>query len=161
MREALFALDPDVPIYQLGSMQDHVSQSLEVPRSAAKFLIVFGMLALLLAGLGLYSVVAFLAAQKRAEMGIRMALGATRSGVIFLFMRRTMAVVGVGLLLGLGLAAALTPVLRSLLFDVTAIDPLTYAIVTLLLVSIAALATYLPARRAARVDPLRSIRSGT
>ncbi len=161
MREALFALDPDVPIYQLGSMQDHVSQSLEVPRSAAKFLIVFGMLALLLAGLGLYSVVAFLAAQKRAEMGIRMALGATRSGVIFLFMRRTMAVVGVGLLLGLGLAAALTPGLRSLLFDVTAIDPLTYAIVTLLMVSIAALATYLPARRAARVDPLRSIRSGT
>ena len=119
------------------------------------------MLALLSAGLGLYSVVAFLAAQKRAEMGIRMALGATRSGVIFLFMRRTMAVVGVGLLLGLGLAAALTPVLRSLLFDVTAIDPLTYAIVTLLMVSIAALATYLPARRAARVDPLRSIRSGT
>ena len=161
MREALFALDPDVPIYQLGSMPDHVAQSLEVPRSAAKFLVVFGMLALLLAGLGLYSVVAFLAAQKQAEMGIRMALGATRWGVILLFMRKTMSVVLAGLILGLGLAALLTPVLRSLLFNVPAIDPLTYGVVTVVLVAIAALATYLPARRASRVDPLRSIRTGS
>jgi ABC-type antimicrobial peptide transport system permease subunit len=112
-----------------------------------------------LAAIGVYGVMAFLVAQGTREIGIRMALGATERAVLGLVMRQGMTVATLGVAIGLGGAFVLTRSMRGLLFGVGGTDPLTFAAVALLLGSIALVATYLPARRAARIDPMVSLRS--
>ena len=158
MRADLRELDPNVPIYQAGTMSDHVSISLVLPRTAAAVLALFGGLALLLASLGLYAVVAFSVARRTAEMGIRMALGASRASVVTLMLKETLAVVGSGLVVGAAFSLLAAPLLESLLFGVSAADPMTFVMMALMLLGVATLASYLPARRAAAADPVRTLR---
>ena len=158
MRRELRTIDSDVPVYQAGTMSNHVAQALALPRAAAGMLAVFGALALLLASLGLYAVVAFVVSRRSAEMGIRIALGASGGMVFGMVVREMMVVVGVGVLVGLGLSFLATPVLESMLFNIAPSDPLTFGTVAALLALVALLATWLPARRAARVDPMTALR---
>jgi predicted permease len=159
MRRELRAVDTDVPVYQAGTISDHISQSLALPRAAAGMLGVFGGLALLLASLGLYAVVAFVVSRRSAEMGIRIALGASGARVFGLVIREMMTVVGMGVMIGLAMSWFATPLLESVLFNITPTDPLTFALVAALLGCVALLATWLPARRAAHVDPISAMRS--
>src|SRR5262249_31575294 len=118
----------------------------------------FAGVALLLAAIGLYGVLAYIVTQRTREIGIRSALGAQRADVIGLVLRQGMTLAGVGLLLGLVVAFALTRLIRALLFDVTPTDPLTFVVIPLLLAAVALLACWLPARRAGKVDPIEALR---
>jgi ABC-type antimicrobial peptide transport system permease subunit len=114
--------------------------------------------ALLLGAVGIYGVSAYVVAQRNREIGIRMALGAQRADVRGMVLSQGMVLVGVGLLIGLTVAAGVTRVMSALLFGVSAIDPLTYAVVALALAAVAVLANWLPAARATRVDPVEALR---
>jgi predicted permease len=160
MRTELREIDAEVPVYQAGTMDDHVSAALALPRAAAGMLGLFGGLALLLASLGLYAVVSFAVSRRTTEIGIRIALGANGGTVVGMLVKEMMVVVGAGVLLGLGLSFLAAPVLESLLFNVPTNDPATFAGVAVFLVLVAALAAYLPARRAANTDPMKALRFG-
>jgi len=159
MRQELRSIDADVPVYQAGTMTDHISHALAIPRAAASMLAVFGALALMLASLGLYAVVAFVVSQRSTEMGIRVALGASGSRVFAMVVREMMTVVGIGAIVGLGLSFVSAPVLESQLFNVGPTDPTTLALVVGLLLLVAFVATCLPALRAARADPMSAMRT--
>jgi predicted permease len=158
MRQELRTIDSDVPVYQAGTMDDHVSAALALPRTAAGTLGLFGGLALLLAAMGLYAVVAFAVSRRTTEIGIRMALGASGSRVVATIAKDTLVVVGAGVVLGLVLSFMAAPVLESLLFNVPTTDLVTLAIVALFMALVAGFAAYLPARRAAHTDPMRALR---
>jgi ABC-type antimicrobial peptide transport system permease subunit len=158
MRQELRTIDADVPVYQAGTMDDHVSAALAAPRTAAGMLGLFGGLALLLASMGLYAVVAFAVSRRTTEIGIRMALGASGRSVVATIAKDTLLVVGAGVALGVVLSFMAAPVLESLLFNVPATDPATYVVVALFMGLVAAVAAYLPARRAAHTDPMRALR---
>jgi len=158
MRAELRDIDAEVPVYQAGTMDDHVSSALALPRAAASMLGLFGGLALLLASLGLYAVVTFAVSRRTAEIGVRIALGASGAAVIGMLVKEMMVVVGAGVVLGLGLSFLAAPVLESLLFNVPANDPVTFAGVAVFLALVAAIASYLPARRAANTDPMKALR---
>jgi macrolide transport system ATP-binding/permease protein len=156
-REAL-ALNPELPILELKTMREHLSLMLTPPRLAAAALGVFGTLAVLLASLGLYAVVAFSVVRRTKEIGIRVALGATRRQIMRLVVSEGMALVAVGIAVGFVLAAVATRPLGAYLYGLNSFDPVTFASVAALLAGTALLANYLPARRALRVDPLKAIR---
>ena len=159
VRREVRALDPDLPIYNVRTMAQRVDESLARRRFSMLLLTLFAGLALGLAAIGIYGVIAYLVAQGTRELGIRMALGATPRGVLLLIMRHGLRVTLVGLGAGLAGAFALTRFMRNLLFGIDAADPATFATVSLLLTAIALAASYFPARRAARIDPMVSLRS--
>jgi putative ABC transport system permease protein len=128
------------------------------PRLAAGMATAFGLLALLLATTGLYSVMTYAVSQRTREIGIRMALGAQTGEVLRMVIWRGIMLALGGMAIGLAAALALTRAMKNLLFNVSATDPVTFALITLLLVSVALIASYIPARRATKVDPLQSIR---
>ena len=156
---AVRELDPDLPIYNLRTMSDRVGESLAQKRFATLLLSVFAAVALGLAALGIYGVIAYLVSQGTRELGIRMALGATPRGILLLIVRQGMTVALAGLAIGLAGAFVLTRFMRSLLFGVGASDPVTFVAIALVLAAVALAASYLPARRAARIDPVVSLRS--
>jgi predicted permease len=158
IRREIRDLDPDLPVYDVRTMADRVSESLARRRFAMLLLSIFAGLASGLAVVGIYGVMAFLVAQGMKEMGIRMALGATPRGIGLLVLRRGLVLAAAGLALGVAGAFVLTRLMRSLLFGVGSADPLTYALVSALVVTTAVAACSLPARRAARLDPMRSLR---
>ena len=139
-------------------MVEHLGESLFLVRVGAGMLAVFGVFALFMAGLGLYAVVSFAVAQRTAEVGIRMALGARRSQVIGMVLSEVMSVVGVGAVIGLGLAWAATRGLGGLLYGVSTTDPVTFVGVVVVLGTVAFLATLVPARRAAKANPVTALR---
>ena len=139
-------------------MREHLSLMLTPPRLAAALLGICGTIAVLLASLGLYAVVAFTVARRTREIGIRVALGATRRQVVRLVVTEGMTLVAVGVLTGFVLAAAVTRPLGAYLYGLDGFDPITFASVAAILAGTALVANYLPARRAARVDPLKAIR---
>ncbi|MGH9935163.1 MAG: FtsX-like permease family protein, partial [Blastocatellia bacterium] len=151
-------MDPAVPVVQLREMDAVFAESIRRPRLLAELVGVFAGLALLLAIIGVYGVLSYMVAQRRREIGVRLALGAQRRDVVGLVMRETMLLVVIGLIIGLGAALASTNLIASLLYGLTPYDPLTIALASLLLLAVAALAGYLPARRAARVDPMVALR---
>jgi putative ABC transport system permease protein len=160
LRNAVREIDPALPIYDVMTMNERLSLSNSVAERRFNMLLLggFAALALLLAGLGVYGVISYVVTQRTREIGIRMALGAQSADVARLFIKQGMALVMLGVALGLVGAFALTRVMRSLLFNVSANDPMTFVCVALLLSLIALAACYLPARRAARIDPLASLR---
>jgi predicted permease len=158
LRNAVREIDPALPVYDVMTMDERISNSVSARRFNLLLLGGFAALALLLAGAGVYGVISYVVAQRTHEIGIRMALGAQSADVMRLFIKQGMALVMLGVALGSAGAFALTRVMKSLLFDVSANDPVTFASVALLLSSIALAACYLPARRAARIDPLASLR---
>jgi predicted permease len=159
LRNAISEIDPAVPIYELQTMNERVSNSVAARRFNLFLLGGFAALALSLAGVGVYGVISYLVTQRTHEIGIRLALGAQSGDVVRLFIKQGMALVLLGVGSGLLGAFALTRVMNSLLFNVSASDPLTFAGVALTLSLIALLACYVPARRAAKVDSLIALRA--
>ena len=158
IREQVRLLDPDVPITSVYTMDDLMSRSLSGPRFSLWLLAAFAVLGLLLAAIGIYGVMVTAVAQRTHEIGLRMALGAQRRDVLLLVIRQGMFPVLIGVVAGLGAAVALTRLMSTLLFEVSATDPLTLAVITALLTIVALLACYIPARRATKVDPLVALR---
>src|SRR6201993_3490477 len=154
LRREVQALDKDQPIYNVRTMDDVVMNSLGTRRVSMPLFAVFACAALLLAAIGIYGVMAYSVAQRTHEIGIRMALGAQRSDVLGLVVRQGMTLSVIGVAVGLAGAFALTRLIANLLFNVRPDDPTTYLAISLLLGAVAFLACYLPARRAAKLDPV-------
>ena len=150
--------DPDVFVSQMEPMQTLISQTLAQPRFNMLLLGVFAGVAMLLAAIGIYGVIAYSVTQRTREIGIRMALGAQRTDMLGMMLRQSLTVVAIGLTIGLISAVGVTRLLRSLLYGVGANDVLTYAAAVLLLAAAAFLASYIPARRAMKVDPMVALR---
>ena len=151
-------MDPDLPVYNVRTMAARVGDSLARRRFATLLLTLFAALALALSTLGVYGVTAYSVSQGTREIGIRIALGATPRGVLLLVLRNGVTLALLGVAIGLVSSLALARFMRRLLFEIDAVDPGTFAAVAALLATVAILATLLPARRAARVDPLESLR---
>ena len=158
IRNAVREVDPSLPVYDLSSMNEVVSKSMVQPRFLALLLATFSAIALFLAAIGIYGVMAYSVAQRTQEIGVRMALGARPLHVLQLVFRQSLVMLLIGVVIGLAGAFALTRLMTTLLFEVTATDPLTYVSVIALLTVVALLACYIPARRAAKVDPLIALR---
>ena len=158
LRREVQALDKDLPIYGVKTLDDHVTATLTPQRVLAHLISGFGMLALLLAAIGMYGLLAHIVSERTSEIGLRMALGATRADVVRLFVTRGMKLALSGVALGVAAAAGLTPLIKSLLFGVSPLDPLTLTMVLLLLILTALMACYVPARRAATADPKAALR---
>ena len=159
LRATVATMDASVPVHQVTTMDGLVERSLARDRFIAGLLGAFAGLSLLLAGVGIYGVFAGDVAQRRKEIGIRVALGAPSSGVIALVIRRAVARAAVGVALGLGVALIAARSIRSLLYGVGSADPASFGGVAVLLVLVALAATIVPALRAARVSPLVAIRT--
>ena len=159
IQAAIWSIDDAVPISNVVSMQQVVDSSLANARFFTLLLCVFGALALVLGGLGIYGVGAYAVSRRTREIGVRMALGARRRAMLRSVLARELAPVSLGILLGVTGALVTTKVLASSLFGVTATDPVTFIIVVAVLAAVSVAASYLPARRAARVDPIIALRS--
>jgi len=158
VRAELDQLDKDLPIENARAMTQLVESSVAQRKLSVRLLSGFAGVALLLAAIGLYGVLAYTVTQRAREIGIRTALGAQRADVIGLVLRQGMTLAGLGILVGVAGAFALTRFIRSMLFGVTPTDPLTFTGIPGLLTTIALLACWLPARRAANVDPMEALR---
>jgi len=152
------ALDPDLPLTGLATVQKTISDSLWAPRAGASLLGLFGLLALVLAAVGMYSVMSYSVSQRQREIGIRMALGASRADVLRMVMGRGMTVVSIGLGVGLALATALSRLAGNLLVGINPWDAVSFGGAALVLVIVAVLANFFPTRRAAGVDPTVALR---
>lgn len=158
MRSEVAAIDRDQPVSSLIAMDQRISDSV-APRRFNMFILgLFAALALVLAAIGIYGIMAFAVVQRTHEIGVRMALGASTSDVLKLVVRNGFKLAALGIVVGLLAAFAATRVLSSLLYDVSATDPLIFVIDAVLLAVAALLACYIPARRATKVDPLVALR---
>jgi putative ABC transport system permease protein len=159
VRDLVRSIDSDQPISGIKSMDDVVKASMGQRRVSMMLLTLFAGFALLIACIGLYGITAYAVTQRTREIGVRMALGAETGSVIRLVLGGSMRLAAAGAILGLLAAMAITRVLRSMLYGVGAADPLTFAAVALLVTIIAMVASYVPARRALRVDPADALRA--
>ena len=159
LRRSVTAIDANLPVFEVRTMEERLFESVAQPRFRTVLLGVFAALALLMAVVGLYAVMAVSVAQRTHELGIRIALGAQRRDVIGLVLRQGIKLVSLGIVIGLAGAWALTRVLATLLYEVKPTDPLTFVTVPVLLIAVAILACWLPARQAASVDPLTALRN--
>jgi putative ABC transport system permease protein len=159
VRAAVWSVDPDQPVWKLRSMASLVLRDVATPKFTMALTVAFALLALLLAAVGVYGVMAYAVARRTREVGICMALGARETQVVWMVLRRGLTVIAVATVLGLAASLVAGPLLRHQLFGVTASDPATFAAAALVLALVALLACYLPARRAAKVDPVVALRS--
>jgi predicted permease len=158
VRYKMRQLDPSVPLFDIRTIDEQVDRSLRNERLVASLSTVFGALATLLATIGLYGVMAYTVARRTREIGIRMALGAQQSNVIWIVMREVLILIGAGVLVGLPLSIALSGLVRNQLFGLAPHDPPTIVSSTLALIAVASFAGFFPALRASRVDPTRALR---
>jgi putative ABC transport system permease protein len=158
VRTAIATVDPDVALYDVRTMKQQVDDSVAQPRLRSALLALFSFVALILASLGIYGVIACSVAERKREIGIRIALGALPSEMRSMVLGQGLKLTAIGLALGLAGAAAATRLIEGFLFGVSSGDPLTYAGTCAVFVAVALLASYLPARRAMRVDPMTALR---
>jgi putative ABC transport system permease protein len=160
VRTVVHEVDKDRPLWNLTTMDQVISESIARPRFNTLLILVFAVLALLLALMGIYGVFSYAVARRTQEIGIRIALGASGHGVVRLVVRQGLVVAIVGVVAGGAGAFALTSLLSSMLFGVTATDPLTFGLCAIVMVLVAVAATWIPATRASRVDPMNALRRG-
>jgi len=158
LRNQLERLDPTLPLYNIETLSEHMSVPLFPFRVAAIVLGSFGVLAIVLAAIGIYGVMSFVVAGRTREIGVRIALGASRRDVLLLIVRQGMTLAVIGLGIGLLISFGVSRLLAKLLYGVSAADPIAFVAVCLLLATVAGLACYIPARRATKVDPLVALR---
>ncbi|HLY18512.1 MAG TPA: ABC transporter permease [Bryobacteraceae bacterium] len=160
VRREMRAVDPRLPVLSLKTMRDHLDASFDlwIVRTGARMLTIFGIVALVLAVIGLYGVKAYMVAQRTRELGIRMALGADSADTLKLILGEGLSVSLVGIAAGMVLALGLGRVLAGILYEVSAFDPVVYTAAPVILATVSLAACYLPARRAARVDPMIALR---
>ena len=158
VHDEVAALDPQIPMFDAKTLEEHVGISLFLQRMAATLLSIFGLLALSLAAIGLYGVMAYSVSQRTRELGIRVSVGAERRDIFKLILVQGLAISVVGLLAGLVAALAVTRLTANLLYGVSATDPVTFIVIGLLLLCITLLACYFPARRATKIDPMIALR---
>ncbi len=159
LRSAVEKLDPLVPVTRVRSLNEVVAASVSAPRSLAILLLSFGALALLIGGVGVYSLMAYVVSWRTREIGIRLALGAMRWEIVSDIVKQSLFLVAAGSVAGLVTAALLTRFLRSFLFGISALDPLTFCTVPLMTLLLAMFAAMIPARRAASIDPMETLRN--
>jgi len=158
IRHEIQSIDPGLPVFSVSSMDDVLDRSLASRRFSADLVGGFAGLAVFLASIGIYGLLAYMVGQRSREIGIRMALGARREDILRMFLRKGVALAGVGIIAGLVFSASTASMMASLLYGVRPHDPAVFLIVPLLLLAVAALASYLPARRATKVDPMFALR---
>jgi predicted permease len=158
VRQQVWGINANIPVVDVMSMDQRLANSLAPRRFQMRLFGLFAAVALIIAMVGIYGVISYAVSQRTHEIGIRMALGAQASDVLRMVVWRGMSLALIGVALGLAAALALTRVLKNLLFEVSATDPATFAIIALLLIIIALIASYIPARRATKVDPLQALR---
>jgi hypothetical protein len=159
VQQAVWSVNASLPLASVNTMQEIYSQSLARTSFTLVMLATAGAMALAISLIGIYGVVSYAVSQRTREMGIRLALGAQKAALRWMFVRSALVLTGVGVVIGLGAAAALVRVMKTLLFGISPLDPLTFLAVPLILATAAGLASYLPARRAAGVDPVEALRA--
>ena len=158
VRAAVGEIDKAVPIYQVQSLGDYLSRSEAQPRFQAVLLTCFAGVALLLSAIGLYGLLSYIVAQRTFEIGLRMAIGAQREDVLRMILNRGLKLAGLGLIAGFAASALLTGLLTHMLYKVKPLDPVTFSVVGLVLIAVSALASFPPAWRASRLDPMKTLR---
>jgi ABC-type antimicrobial peptide transport system permease subunit len=158
IRREIQSIDPGLPISNVLSMNDVLDRSLASRRFSADLVGGFAGLAVLLASIGIYGLLAYMVGQRSREIGIRMALGARRDDILRMFLRKGVALAGVGIVVGVVFSASTASLMAGLLYGVRSHDPAVFLIVPLLLLAVAVLASYLPARRATKVNPMIALR---
>jgi predicted permease len=159
MQQAVWSVNSNLPVAEISTMQDIYGDSMARTSFTLVMLAIAGTMALALGILGIYGVISYAVSQRRREIGIRMALGAKKSELVWMFVRSALVLTGVGTVVGIGAAAGLMRLMSTLLFGISPLDPITFTAVPVALVAAAALASYLPARRTAAVDPVEALRS--
>ncbi len=157
-KKAIWSVDPDMPIYRVQTMEDVVAQATSAPRLTLFLLGAFAAVAVALAGLGIFGVVAYIVSLRRHEIGVRKALGARDADVVRHVLGAGLATTGVGVLIGLAGTFAMTRLIANMLYGVAPHDPQILTGVTLLLILVSVAASWLPARRASRIDPIVVLR---
>ena len=158
MRKIVADFDKDLPVYQIMSMEQVLADSISGARFYLQLLGIFAAMALIMAAIGIYGVISYGVSERTQEVGIRMALGAQRGDVLQLIVRRGLLLTMVGIGIGAATAMSLTRVIARLLFGIAPTDPFTFTAVSLLLAAVAGAASYIPAWKAARLDPLKALR---
>ncbi|HJX81429.1 MAG TPA: FtsX-like permease family protein, partial [Candidatus Udaeobacter sp.] len=158
VREQVQSVDSTLPVYGTQTLNETVSASLAQRRFSLEMVGLFALTALLLAGLGIYGLISYLVSERMHEIGIRLALGASRSNILRMVLRQGLGLAIVGAAVGIVCALIVSHLMASLLYGVRPTDPLTFACVALLLIGVALLACYIPARCATRVDPIQALR---
>jgi len=159
VRNAIWSVDKDQTVADIDTMDHIVAEAVARQRFSMLLLGLFAALALLLASIGIYGVMSYSVAQRTREIGIRIALGARRIDVLQMTVKQALKLVGVGMMIGLAAAILLTRVLASLLFGISATDPITFIGISVVLLAVAILASYVPALRATKVDPITALRA--
>jgi predicted permease len=159
LRHAVASVDSLVPVTRVRTLDDLVSNSVAAPRALAVLLLGFGGLAIVIGAIGVYSLISYIVSWRTREIGLRLALGAQRWNIVMVVVRESLFLAAVGCVAGLAGAVAMSRVLHSFLFEVSALDPLTYSLVPLLMTMVALVAAWVPARRAAGVDPMEALRT--
>jgi putative ABC transport system permease protein len=158
LRSALQGIDRNLPLGHIRTMDELLSSSVAEPRFRMLLLVIFAAMALILAAIGIFGVMAYVVSRRTQEIGVRMALGASRGKVLGMVLNEGLRVVLLGVVIGIGAALGLTRLIKSWLFLVRPADPMTFVGVSLMVIAVAALACYIPARRATRVDPMVALR---
>src|SRR5450432_839259 len=159
LRQSIQSIDPGITLAQIGTMEQALAQSVSQPRFDTMLLALFAGIALLLAAIGIYGLIAYAVAQRTHEIGVRVALGAAQADVIRMVVLEGASLAAIGIVLGIGGALALTRLLKTMLFGIGVTDPLTFLAAALGLMLVVLLATLLPALRATRISPVVALRS--